>query len=248
MPFFILNVPCATFTTSTTTTLPPLTITNGAVTCTGTTGNFTSTFSGGTGTYHTAAIDNSPANVANLVAGGAGSGTGTRIILSPGATSYNWTSIANGTWYTAVRDSALVSAVQNTGVSINCTTTTTTTSTTTTTTTSGTRTVRLYGARAGTIGSSYLYYNVNGGTLLGGYTLSTTGTLFTTFNVSNGDTVRVFTSPDASIPSTYHHDCAQVATNTYCTATSCTGATGKAFTITADTDLSVRSVPTLGTC
>ena len=128
---FAVSPSCGT--TTTTTTQPPLTITNGAVTCVGGLGSFTSTFSGGSGTYHTAAIDNSQANVANLIGGGAGSGTGIRVILGSGATSYNWTSIANGTWYTAVRDSTPTTAVQNTGVVVNCTTTTTSTTTTTTT-------------------------------------------------------------------------------------------------------------------
>jgi hypothetical protein len=243
---FAVSPSCGT--TTTTTTQPPLTITNGVVTCTGTVGGFTSSFSGGTGTYHTAAIDNSQANVANLIGGGAGSGTGTRVILTPGATSYIWSGLANGTtWYSAVRDSAPNSAVQNTGVTINCTTTTTTTtSTTTTTTTAATRTVRLYGIRATSIGAStYLYYSINGGSLIGGYTLTTTGTLYTTFTVNSGDVVRVFTSPDASIPSTYHQKCAQVATNTYCTTATCADA---AFTITANTDISVRSYPNLTIC
>lgn len=158
---FAISPSCGT--TTTTTTLPPLIITNGAVTCIGGTGNFTSSFSGGTGTYHTAAIDNSQANVANLIGGGAGSGTGTRVILAPGATSYNWSSIANGTWYTAVRDSANTTAVQNTGVVVSCATTTTTTTV-------------VYSAdiRVGVQGSNSpasvrVYYRINGGswTLLG---------------------------------------------------------------------------------
>ena len=157
---FAVNPSCGT--TTTTTTQPPLTITNGAVTCVGNLGSFTSTFSGGSGTYHTAAIDNSQANVANLIGGGAGSGTGTRVILGSGATSYNWTSIANGTWYTAVRDSTPTTAVQNTGVVVNCTTTTTSTTTTTTTV--------VYSAdiRVGVQGTNSpasvrVYYRINGG-------------------------------------------------------------------------------------
>ena len=47
---------CTTSTTTTTTTLPPLVVTNSAVTCSGNLGEFTSTFTGGTGTYTTASI------------------------------------------------------------------------------------------------------------------------------------------------------------------------------------------------
>jgi hypothetical protein len=186
---FAVNPSCGT--TTTTTTQPPLTITNGAVTCVGNLGSFTSTFSGGSGTYHTAAIDNSQANVANLIGGGAGSGTGTRVILGSGATSYNWSGLANGTtWYTAVRDSAPTTAVQNTGVTINCTTTTTTTtSTTTTTTTVAGNLVTIYSAAGLTTGESYnLFYsqdNVNW-TYVAGPLSSTTCAVRTTVNITSG--------------------------------------------------------------
>jgi hypothetical protein len=186
---FAVSPSCGT--TTTTTTLPPLTITNGAVTCVGNLGSFTSTFSGGSGTYHTAAIDNSQANVANLINGGAGSGIGTRVILGSGATSYNWSGLANGTtWYTAVRDSAPTTAVQNTGVTINCTTTTTTTtSTTTTTTTAAGNLVTIYSAAGLTTGESYMLYfsqdNVNW-TYVAGPLSSTTCAVRTTVNIASG--------------------------------------------------------------
>jgi hypothetical protein len=188
---FAISPSCGT--TTTTTTQPPLTITNSAVTCSGTVGGFTSSFSGGTGTYHTAAIDNSQANVANLIGGGAGSGTGTRVILAPGATSYIWSGLANGTtWYSAVRDSAPTTAVQNVGVTINCTTTTTTTtSTTTTTTTQAGNQVTIY-SRAGatpTADEYNLYYsqdNVNW-TYLAGPLSSTTCTNLSTVGITSGN-------------------------------------------------------------
>lgn len=124
-----------TSTTTTTTTLPPLVITNGTVTCSGNTGDFTSTMTGGTGTYNFVAIDTSQANVATLIATGTSpSGQGVRVTPN-GIGTHNWTSIANGTWYTAVQDSNGTNSVQNNGVVINCTTTTTTTTSTTTTTT-----------------------------------------------------------------------------------------------------------------
>jgi len=120
-------------TTTTTTTLPPLVISNGAVTCSGTTGSFTASFSGGTSTYNFVAIANSQANAATCVAGGACGTGGFRVTLGGGATSHNFSGIANGNWYTAVRDSLPQTSVQNTAVTINCTTTTTTAAPTTTT-------------------------------------------------------------------------------------------------------------------
>lgn len=124
----------ATTTTTTTTTLPPLTISNGSVTCDGTAGDFTSTFSGGSGIYSYVAIANFQSDVSQMLAGTLAG----RITLGSGATSYDWNNIANGTWYTGVRDSLGNDSINNTAVTINCTTTTTTTTaapTTTTTTT-----------------------------------------------------------------------------------------------------------------
>ena len=125
---------------TTTTTLPPLVITNGGVTCSGTTGSFTASFTGGTGTYTFVAIADSQSNAATCVAGGACGTGGFRVTLGGGATSHNFSSIANGNWYTAVRDTLPQTSVQNTAVTINCTTTTaapttTTVAPTTTTTT-----------------------------------------------------------------------------------------------------------------
>ena len=122
----------ATTSTTTTTTLPPLVITNGGVTCSGTTGSFTSSFSGGTGTYVFVAIADSPANAATCVAGGACGTGGFRVTLGGGATSHNFSGMANtNLWYTAVRDSLPQTSVQPTAVTINCTTTTAAPTTTT---------------------------------------------------------------------------------------------------------------------
>jgi hypothetical protein len=242
---FAVSPSCGT--TTTTTTQPPLTITNGVVTCSGTTGTFTSTLSGGNGTYIYVAIDTSAPNVSSLINTGISpSGLGSRVTPnnSAGPGTHVWSGIANGNWNTAVSTS-IATATQNTVVNINCTTT----STTTTTTTAATRTVRIYGNRQGTLGTSRVYYKVNsGGTVLGGGLLTTTGTLYYTLTVNSGDTVYIYTSPDADTPVSYHHDCAQVATDTYCTTFTCSGSLGKTFTITTNTDISVRSNPTLGTC
>jgi hypothetical protein len=112
-------------------TLPPLVITNGGVTCSGTTGSFTSSFTGGTGTYTFVAIADSQSNAATCVAGGACGTGGFRVTLGGGATSHNFSGIVNGNWYTAVRDTLPQTSVQNTAVSINCTTTTAAPTTTT---------------------------------------------------------------------------------------------------------------------
>ena len=128
----------ATTTTTTTTTLPPLTISNGSVTCDGIAGDFTSTFSGGSGVYSYVAIANFQSDVSQMLAGTLPG----RITLGSGATSYDWNNIANGTWYTGVRDSVGNDSINNTAVTINCTTTTTTTTAApTTTTTTSTTTV-----------------------------------------------------------------------------------------------------------
>ena len=122
-----------TSTTTTTTTLPPLVVSNGAVTCSGTTGSFRASFSGGTGTYVFVAIADSPSNAATCVAGGACGTGGFRVTLGGGATFYDFSGITNQLWYTAVRDSLPQTSVQPTAVSINCTTTTTSSTTTSTT-------------------------------------------------------------------------------------------------------------------
>lgn len=115
-----------TTTTTTTTTEAPLLISNGSVTCIGNLGTFTSTFSGGSGTYSYTAIADSQANASNAVQGI----SGTRYAVT--GNTYEWASIANGTYYVAVMDSLGTVSVQNTPVVINCTTTTTSTTTTTT--------------------------------------------------------------------------------------------------------------------
>jgi hypothetical protein len=122
-----------TSSTTTTTTLPSLVVSNGSVSCSGTTGSFRASFSGGTGTYVYVAIADSQANAATCVAGGSCGTGGFRVTLGGGDTFYDFSGITNQTWYTAVRDSLPQTSVQNTGVSINCTTTTTSSTTTTTT-------------------------------------------------------------------------------------------------------------------
>ena len=97
----------------------PLSVTNGSVTCIGSTGGWRSSFSGGTGTYSFVAYANSQANAIDWL-DGSGAGTGARVVLGGGATFYDWSGISSGTWYVAVRDSSGASAVQNTAVTVTC--------------------------------------------------------------------------------------------------------------------------------
>jgi hypothetical protein len=123
----------STTSTSTTTAGPGLSVAQGTVTCTNDTGAFTSTASGGTGTYDWIAIASTQANAISYVNGVGG----TRYAMSTNP--YNWSGIGNGTWYIAVKDSSGTTAYGTVVVACSTTTTTTTTAapeTTTTTTTS----------------------------------------------------------------------------------------------------------------
>ena len=95
---------------------PPiaLSITNGSVTCSSG-GNFTSTLSGGSGTYTYVAIDTSQANVSNAIQGFSGTRT-----TPSGGSSHSWISLADGTYYTAVMDSNGTYSVQTTSVTVSC--------------------------------------------------------------------------------------------------------------------------------
>ena len=93
---------------------PALSISNGSVTCSSG-GNFTSTLSGGTGTYDWVAIDTSFANVSNAINGI----SGTRVAPSGGST-HSWISLSNNTYYPAVMDSGGTVQIQTTGVVVNC--------------------------------------------------------------------------------------------------------------------------------
>ena len=97
-------------------TTPPVVVTNGDTTCSGVTGSFYTFVYGGTGTFSYIAIGTSESNAIQAVNGV----VGTRYSMS-GLTSYQWTSIANGNYWVAVRDSA-----GNVGISsmktVSCTT------------------------------------------------------------------------------------------------------------------------------
>ena len=110
---------CPSPTTLPPTTLAPLVVTNGVVTCSGINGSWTSSFSGGTGVYDYIAYASSQANAALAIVDPL-----LRISLSPGALNYSWSGIANGTWYVAMMDSSGTYTVQNTPVVVSCTTTT----------------------------------------------------------------------------------------------------------------------------
>jgi hypothetical protein len=106
--------PTVTPTASPTTTIPPLTITNSGVTCSGALGAFTSTIAGGSGTYSFIAIATSQADASNAV----NDISGTRYSVS--SNPYLWTNISNGTYYVAVKDSLGTVTVQGASVTVNC--------------------------------------------------------------------------------------------------------------------------------
>ncbi len=123
-------------TTTTTTTLPPITV-SATPSCDGSgfsgQGRVTaSSFSGGSGSYTLAAIGTSESNAIACINN---AGCAQRVSIV-GLTSYAWTSLANGPYYVAIRDTAGGLGLSSVAtVSCNATTTTTTTSSTTTTTT-----------------------------------------------------------------------------------------------------------------
>jgi hypothetical protein len=99
-------------------------VSNGSVTCVGTDGSFTSTFSGGSGVYSYAATDPFQSNVAQMLVG-----------TLPGRVAVTGTTQqftkANGSWYVGVIDSNNTTSINNTAVVINCIAPPTTTTTTT---------------------------------------------------------------------------------------------------------------------
>ena len=113
-----------TSTTTSTTTLPPLVVTNGAVTCLGGSGSFTSTFSGGTGTYLYTAADTSQVNLALKLSGSIPG----RLTVTGNSQLFN---LAPGTYYVGVVDTNSTT-INTTPVDVNGCATTTTTSTSTT--------------------------------------------------------------------------------------------------------------------
>jgi hypothetical protein len=239
---FFVNPSCGT--TSTTTTLPPLVVTNGTVTCSGNSGSFTSTFSGGSGTYVSAALDTQPSNVISLLNGGAGSAAGRLVILSPGATSNTWNNVGSGSWFTGVKDSA--NAIDTEAVSINCTTTTTTTTSTTTTTTTAapTYTVRFfvkYNANSPVSGAAFLDYSTDGTNYTPRVSINSstcTNTPFTDLvNITAGTTIYIRTVEEASSADIRYN----AVTGSTCPsnlATYCAG--GFSTVINANTDIAVN--------
>ena len=126
-------------TTTTTTTLPPITV-SATPSCDGSgfsgQGRVTaSSFSGGSGSYTLAAIGTSEANAIACINN---AGCAQRVSIV-GLTSYAWTSLANGPYYVAIRDTAGGLGLSSVAtVSCNATTTTTSTTTSTSSTTTST--------------------------------------------------------------------------------------------------------------
>lgn len=142
MAIFAITVPCATTptTTTTTTTVAPITFT-ATPSCVGGSGQIAVTnYAGGNGSYQWIAIGTSRINAISNVNGGTRFAAGT---------SYTFTSLTNGNYWVALRDTAgNVGATNDPGININCTTTTTTTTTTTSTTTTTTTAASVFYVRA----------------------------------------------------------------------------------------------------
>lgn len=186
-PIFILNVPCATFTTTTTTTLAPVTF-DTTTTCVGSTVDILlNNFAGGTGTYSWAASGSFESTVIQNL-----QGLGTRYAIT--GPSYTFSGLPQSTTiYVGIQDSGgnrkIVSVSTPSCATTTTTTTTTTTSTTTTTTTAAGNQVAIYSRAGAAAGGEYdLYYsedNVNW-TLAVSNRSSTTCTLQTTVGNSSG--------------------------------------------------------------
>ena len=113
-----------TSTTTSTTTIPLLVVTNGAVTCSGGSGSFTSTFSGGTPPYLYTAADTSQVNLALKLDGSIPG----RLNVTGNSQLFNLTP---GSYYVGVVDSDNDTTINLTPVDVNgCITSTTTTTTT----------------------------------------------------------------------------------------------------------------------
>ncbi len=104
------------------TTPTPLNVTNNEVKCVfnkSSKGNWTSTFTGGSGFYDYAAIDISREKVISTI-NGFNTLTGQRIELGDFQKSHKWTDITSNSWYVAVKDSDGTVAVENIVVNVNC--------------------------------------------------------------------------------------------------------------------------------
>jgi len=216
-------------TTTTTTTLPPFSISNSAVICSGTTGAWTTTATNGTFVY--IAYGSSAPNAASNLASGTNR-------FSASGTTYNWSGIANGTYYIAASSSAATTTVNNTPVVVNCTTTTTTSTTTTTTTLAPVALSLGYNSSSALTAcgaSQTTYYVANG------YTLTTAPFIYTNSSLtspvsngfySDGTNFAIVTGGNGSVTGT--NTCAsQTTTTTTSTTTTTTTLAGSTITLQA---------------
>jgi len=225
-----------TSTTTTTTTIAPLVVTNGAVTCSGGSGSFTSTFSGGTPPYLYTAADTSQVNL-SLKLGGSIPG---RLNVTGNSQLFNLTP---GSYYVGVVDSNNDTTINLIPVNVNgCIT-----STTTTTTTLPTYWYRMTSCTNGDILNSIAYYgggfSVNDIVSIGGgqYALITNaltdapaGALIpiTATALTSCPTTTTTTTTAAPLPPvafTYSTSCAGGEGTGVITITSITGGTGTGY-------------------
>jgi hypothetical protein len=197
MAIFAITVPCATPTTTTTTTVAPITFT-ATPSCVGGSGQIAVTnYAGGNGSYEWIAISSISRIDATIQAA-----SGTRFAAG---SSYTFSSLADGNYWVALRDTAgNTGATNDPGINIACTTTTTST-TTTTTTAAPTYTVRFfvkYNAANPISGSAFLDYSTDGTNYTPRVSINSstcTNTPFTDLvNITAGTTIYIRTVEDAS--------------------------------------------------
>lgn len=209
-------------TSTTTTTAAPINFTLSTI-CEGLglngDGKITATsFSGGSGTYQSIAIGSSPFNAFNA----------TPTNLS-GATTFDFTSLTNGTWYVILRDSVGAYTIKNIAVSCNFTTSTTSTTSTSTSTTSTTSTT--------TAASNC---NYNGGSAVITYETTTT-TSTSTSSTSTTTTEAPTTTTTTEAPTTT--TTTEAPTTTTTTLALATTSTTTTSTSTSTTTTTTTSAP-----
>ena len=236
MAIFAITVPCATPTTTTTTTVAPITFT-ATPSCVGGSGEIAVTsYAGGNGSYQWIAISSISRNDAIFQAA-----SGTRFAAG---SSYTFSSLANGNYWIALRDTAgNTGATNDPGINIACATTTTST-TTTTTTAAPTYTVRFfvkYNANSPVSGAAFLDYSTDGTNYTPRVSIissTCTNTPFTNLvNITAGTTIYIRTVEDAS-GAVIRYNAVTGSTCPSNLATYCAG--GFSTVINADTDIAVN--------
>lgn len=234
MAFFAITVPCATPTTTTTTTVAPITFSVSASCAAGSGQILVNNYAGGNGSYEWIAI--SSVSRATAIANAA---SGPRFAAG---SSYTFTSLADGNYWVALRDTAgNTGATNDPGINIACATTSTTTTTTTAAPTYTVRFFTKYNANSPISGSAFLDYSTDGTNYTPRVSINSstcTNQPFTDLvNIAAGTTIYIRTVEEASGAVIRYN----AATGTTCptnVATYCAG--GFSVVINANTDIAVN--------